>query len=131
MEQRDRQPAPDTSPMAQAQPAPQTPLPPDAVLAEQLAQCHKVVAECFVCGSDPRLPMSEQLESLNVAERLIRVSIALAQAVGKSSREFTHRIIVERPMTDVTPDVTGDSPPPRRKSKTIHSGREPQGCNIV
>jgi len=125
MEQLDRQPAPDVSPMAQTPPTQQTPLAPNGVLAEQLAQCHKAIAECFVCGSDPRLPMLEQLESLNVAERLIRVSIALAQALGKSSREFTHRIIVERPMIDVTPDVTS-TPHPLRGSR-----KQPRHENVV
>jgi hypothetical protein len=128
----DQQPAPDARSMAQTPPTPQTPLAPDAVLAEQLAQCHKAIAECFVCGSDNRLPLSMQFEAVTVAERLMRVSIALAQALGKSPREFTHRIIVERPapMIDVTPERTEDPPPPRPKSKTIHSGREPRVYNI-
>ena len=109
------------------QPAPPSPQPlaPDAVLAEQLAQCSKAVVECFVCGSDNRLPLMTQLESLNVAERLMRVSIALAAALGKSGKEFTHRIIVERPvpMIDVTPEAAWNSPPPRRKSKTTSAGK--------
>ena len=81
-------------------------VPPDAMLSEQLAQCHKAIASCFVCGDDEKLPLLVQLESLNTAERLIRVSIALAAALGKSGKEFTHRIIVERPapMIDVTPE---------------------------
>ena len=121
MEDIDRQPA-------SANPPPS----PDAVLAEQLAQCHKVIGECFVCGSDARLPMFEQLESLNVAERLIRVSIALANALGKTGKEFTHRIIVERPapMIDVTPEVTENPPPPRRKSKTIRGSHTTEAHNI-
>ena len=106
------------------QSAPATPLPPptpDAVLAEQLAQCHKVIGECFVCGSDARLPMFEQLESLNVAERLIRVSIALANALGKTGKEFTHRIIVERPapMIDVTPEVMENPHPPAQVENNL------------
>ena len=94
-------------------------VPPDAMLAEQLAQCHKAIAECFVCGSDNKLPLLTQLECLNVAERLMRVSIALANALGKTGKEFTHRIIVERPapMIDVTPEPAWDPHPPGASRK--------------
>ena len=109
MEDRDQQPDP---------PAQQSLPTPDAVLAEQLAQCHKAIAECFVCGSDNKLPLLTQLECLNVAERLMRVSIALANALGKTGKEFTHRIIVERPpMIDVTPEAAWDPPPPGASRK--------------
>ena len=112
--------------------APQPPPTPDAVLAEQLARCHDVVRGCFEFCGDSSVLLSQQFETLSAAERLMRVSIALAQALGKSPREFTHRIIVERPapMIDVTPERTEAPPPPRPKSKTIHSGREPRVYNI-
>ena len=95
MEDIDQQPTP---------PAPQ-PLPtPDAVLAEQLAQCHKAIGACFFTSYSTDYSLMSQLECRNVAERLMRVSTALAAALSKSGREFTHRIIVERPpMLDVTP----------------------------
>jgi hypothetical protein len=114
MEDTDRQSAPATPPPS-----------PDAVLAAQLARCHKAIAECFECTDDTKFSFSAQIEALNVAERLVRVSIALAKALDKSGKEFTHRIIVERPapMIDVTPDIAGAPPPPMSKSKTIHGGR--------
>lgn len=107
--------------------APPDPPTPSSVLAEHLAQCRNAIAECFVCGSDPKLPMTQQLECLSTAERLMRVSLALAEALDKSERVFIHRIIVERPMIDVTPEHTGE--PPGRKSKTIHGGEGPVGHN--
>jgi hypothetical protein len=115
MEDIDQQPAPA---------APQ-PLAPDAVLAEQLARCHKAIEECFVGSNNDQISIMAQLEHLNVAERLMRVSIALAAALGKSGKEFTHRIIVERPapMIDVTPEAAWDPHPPRRKSKTTSTGK--------
>ena len=129
MEQLDQQPAPDARPVAQTPP---TPLTPDAVLAEQLAQCRNMVSGCFeYCGhGDVSVP--EQLEVLSVASRLIRVSVALAGALDKSPREFTHRVIVEhRPSTtDVALEPMGDPPPLIEKSKTIHGGRTPQEPNI-
>ena len=116
MEDVDQPPAP---------PTPQPPPSPDAVLAEQLAQCSKAVAECFVCGSDSRLPLLTQLEHLNVAERLMRVSIALAAALGKSGKEFTHRMIVERPekVVEIIHGTEAFPHPPIRKLKTNHGGR--------
>ena len=92
------------------QSAPPAPPPaPDAVLAEQLAQCHSAVTGCFEFCGDRNVPVSQQLETLNVDSRLIRVSVALAAALDKSPREFTHRVIVERPpMLDVTPRAVGD-----------------------
>jgi hypothetical protein len=122
MEDTDRQTAPPAS----------QPLAPDTVLAEQLTRCHKAIAECFECTDDTKFSFSAQIESLNAAERLIRVSIALAAALGKSGREFTHRIIVERPapMIDVTPECAKYPPPPMKKSKTIHGGRKPEVRNI-
>ncbi len=113
-----------------APPAPQPPPSPDALLAEQLTRCHKAIAECFDCTDDTKFSFSAQIESLNVAERLMRVSIALTKALDKTGKEFTHRIIVERPtpMIDVTPP--SDPPPPTRKSKTIHGGGEPRVHNI-
>jgi len=82
---------------------------PDAVLSEQLAQCHKVVTGCFeFCGhTDVSAP--QQMEVFTVMSRLMRVSVALAAALDKSPREFIHRVIVERPaagqapMVDVSP----------------------------
>jgi hypothetical protein len=121
MEDIDRQPA-------SANPPPS----PDAVLAEQLAQCHKAIENCFECADDTKFSFSAQIEALTVAERLMRVSIALAAALGKTGREFTHRIIVEHPapMIDVTPEVTENPPPPRRKSKTIRGGHTTEAHNI-
>jgi hypothetical protein len=105
MEDIDRQSAPAV---------PQPPTSPDAVLAEQLARCHDAVRGCFEFCGDSSVLLSQQFETLSAAERLMRVSIALAKALDKSPREFTHRIIVERPtpMIDVTPDVAGDPHPP-------------------
>ena len=124
MERIDSQPAPDATP--------QTPLAPDGVLAEQLAQCRNMVSGCFeyCCHGDVSVP--KQLEVFNVITRLIRVSVALAGALDKSPREFTHRVIVEHraSLTDVTPEPMGDPPPLIEKSKTIHSGRVPRGHNI-
>ncbi|MGC9953023.1 MAG: hypothetical protein ABSD21_01910 [Rhizomicrobium sp.] len=105
MEDIDQQPAPAN---------PQPPPSPDAVLADQLAQCHKAIGECFVGSNNDQISVMAQLEHLNVAERLIRVSIALTKAIEKSGKEFTHRIIVERPMIDVTP---AGPPPPRGSRK--------------
>jgi len=97
------------------------PVTPDAALAEQLARCNQAIGECFVGSNNDQISIMAQLEHLNVAERLIRVSIALAGALGKSGKEFTHRIIVERPgMIDVTPK---DPTPPKRKSKTTSAGK--------
>ena len=97
---------------------PNPPPAPDAVLAEQLAQCHKAIGECFVGSNNDQISIMAQLEHLNVAERLMRVSIALAAALGKSGKEFTHRIIVERPpMIDVTPEAAWDPPPPGASRK--------------
>lgn len=103
-------------------------LTPDAVLAEQLAQCHAAVRGCFAYCSESFVRVPEQIEAMNVASRLVRVSVALAAALDKTPREFTHRVIVERPsMTDVTPPVPT---PPKRKSKTIPGGREPKAPNM-
>ena len=83
--------------------------PPDSVLAEQLAQCHKVVSGCFEFCGQSDVAVSQQLEVFNVMARLMRASVALATALDKSPREFTHRVIVERPpMLDVTPRAVGD-----------------------
>ena len=109
------------------------PLAPGAVLAEQLAKCHEATLECFVCGSDANLSFAEQLASLAIAERLMRVSVALAAALDKSPREFTHRVIVERPtpaMIDVTPPAAGNLPPPKQKSKTIPGGQADEEHSI-
>ena len=126
MEQIDRQPAPD------AEATPQTLLAPDRVLAEQLAQCRNMVSGCFeYCGhGDVSVP--EQLEVFNVVTRLMRVSVALAGALDKSPREFTHHVIVEhRPsMSEAVLQPMGDPPPLIEKSKTIHSGCTPQELNI-
>jgi hypothetical protein len=102
----------------QSAPAAPQPLPaPDAVLAEQLAQCHSAVTGCFEFCGDRNVSVSQQLETLNVASRLMRVSVALAAALDKTPREFTHRIIVERPpMLDVTP-ATAIPPPPTKSRK--------------
>jgi len=131
MEQLDRQPAPDASPMAQTPPPPRMPLPPVGVLAEQLAQCRNMVSGYFeYCGhGDVSVP--EQLEVFNVVTRLIRVSVALAGALDKSPREFTHRVIVEHrtSLTDVTPELMGNPPPLIEKSKTIHRGQAPRVHN--
>jgi hypothetical protein len=102
------------------QPAPANPPPtPDAVLAEQLTQCHKAIGACFFTSYSTDYSLMSQLECLNVAERLMRVSIALAAALGKSGREFTHRIIVEHPapMIDVTPEAAWDPHPPGASRK--------------
>lgn len=124
----------------QSAPATPQPLPaPDAVLAEQLAQCHSAVTGCFTYCGESHVHVSEQLEVLNVASRLIRVSVALAAALDKTPREFTHRVIVERPpILDVTPPAVTDvalapersagpfveGPPPRmQKSKTTSAGK--------
>ena len=117
MEDIDRQPTP-------ANPPP-LPSPPDALLAEQLARCHSAVAGCFEFCRDETVLVSQQLETLNVATRLIRASVALAAALDKLPREFTHRVVVEHidsasppPMIDVTPERAGEPPPPPQKSKT-------------
>ncbi|HEY0283410.1 MAG TPA: hypothetical protein VGC27_12395 [Rhizomicrobium sp.] len=100
------------------QPTPATPPPlpsPDAVLAEQLARCHGAIAGCFEFCGDGNVPVSQQLETLNIASRLMRVSVVLAKALDKSPKEFIHRIIVERPaMIDVTP-ATAIPPTPAEK----------------
>jgi hypothetical protein len=129
MEDIDRQSAPA---------APRPPLSPDAVLAEQLAQCHSAVSGCFEFCSHSDVSVSQQLEVFNAASRLMRVSVALAAALDKTPREFTHRVIVERPpILDVTPPAMRElvsapemspgplvegPPPPMSKSKTIHGG---------
>ena len=114
---------------------------PDVMLAEQLAQCHKVVSGCFEFCGHSDVAVSQQLEVFNVMSRLMRASVALAAALDKSPREFVHRVIVERPavsnqapMVDVTPAgnlahetakasfTAGDPPPPMKMSKTIHGG---------
>ena len=117
MESADQSPTPADQHPAPA--APQPPPAPDVVLAEQLAGCHKAIGECFVCSNNDQVSVMTQLECLNVAERLMRVSIALANALGKTGKEFTHRIIVERP-EKVVEIIHGTEafPPPIRKSKT-------------
>ena len=108
-------------------------VPPDAVLAAQLAQCHSAVSGCFEFCGHRDVSVSQQLEVLNVASRLVRASVALATALDKSPREFTHRVIVERPrMLDVTPAgnparamaslAAGEPPPPMKMSKTTSTG---------
>jgi hypothetical protein len=91
-------------------PAPASPPTPDAVLAEQLARCHSAVKGCFAYCGESFVLVPEQLEVMNVASRLMRVSVALAAALDKTPREFIHRVIVERhaavdqaPMVDITP----------------------------
>ncbi len=137
MEEIDQQPAseppaPPIEPPQQPALVPPPPVSPDVALAEQLARCHKAIGECFVCSDRDDLSFMSQLECLNVAERLIRVSIVLAAAIGKSGKEFTHRIIVERPapMLDVAPEGAEYPPPPKPKSKTIHGGRGPRVHNM-
>jgi len=116
-------------------------VPPDAVLAAQLAQCHSAVSGCFEFCGHRDVSVSQQLEVLNVASRLVRASVALATALDKSPREFTHRVIVERPaanqapMLDVTPAwnlahetamatlAAGEPPPPVQKLKTTSTGK--------
>ena len=127
MEQIDPQPAPD------AEATPQTPLAPDAVLAEQLAQCRNMVSGCFEYCGHGAVSVPEQLEVFNVVTRLMRVSVALAGALDKSPREFTHRVIVEHraSMAELALEPMGDPPPLIEKSKTIHGGREPRGHHIA
>ena len=132
MEQIDRQPALDASPMAQTPPAPQPPRTPDAVLDEQLRQCRSAVSGCFEFCSHADVSVPQQLEVLTVASRLMRVSVALAGALDKSPREFTHHVIVEHraSTSGAALEPMGDPPPLIEKSKTIHSGREPRAYNI-
>ena len=104
---------------------------PDSVLAEQLARCHSAVKGCFAYCGESFVLVPEQLEVLNLASRLMRVSVALAAALDKTPREFTHRVIVERPqLLDVTPPAAGELPPPQQKSKTIHGVRQPSEHRI-
>jgi hypothetical protein len=99
------------------QSAPATPPPsPAAVLAEQLAQCHSAVKGCFAYCGESFVLVPEQLEVMNIASRLMRVSVALAAALDNSPREFTHRVVVEHmnsasPLVDVTPDAVAPHPP--------------------
>jgi hypothetical protein len=112
---------------------------PKTALAEYLEQCRKAVAECFVCGSNPALMFSQQLESLNTAERLMRVSMKLINALDPAAKSFTHRIVVEHRTAPDGYEVERRSardpydvtPPPRiRKSKTIPGVAEPRVRNI-
>ena len=62
----------------------------------------------------------------------MRVSVALAAALDKSPREFTHRIIVERPekVVEIIHGTEAFPHPPIRKLKTIHGGGTPEEHNI-
>ena len=86
------------------------PADPDDVLAELLAKSQKAIAECFVFGSDGNYSLATQFEALNVATRLMRVSIQLAAALDKKpGKEIVQRIKVEHsaPLIDVTPEGEG------------------------
>ncbi len=108
------------------------PVQPDAALARQLSYCHDLIECCIdYCAGDRPPNLGAQIEVMNVAARLMRTSVALAGAVDKKPREFTHRVIVEhrQAMTDMTPPE-GDTPPLIENSKTIHGSGEAEAHNI-
>ena len=103
------------------------------IIAEQIAQSHQVLGECWRIQSDPHNGLSMQLETLKVAARLMKINLRQHESLTGRPREFVHRIVVERvdgssPRDHVTAapiDVTpsGAAPPPPSKTlKTIHGG---------
>lgn len=102
------------------------------IIAEQLAQSHQVLSECWQIQHNTDYSLERQLDTLKVAMRLMKINLKQHETLAGRPREFVHRIVVERVdsssphETPAAPiDVTPPSPlapPPSKNLKTIHGG---------
>ena len=127
---------------------PGAPADPKATLAEQLEFCRNAVALCFSCGGDREQMFTRRIEAMNMAERLMRVSLKFARrsirhpkpspiislssiAICPKGYETGRHASHGEPERKGIREPYGTIPPSQiRKSKTIPGVDEPRIRNI-
>jgi hypothetical protein len=79
----------------------------EPIWSDYLGQCQAAVAECFRRGRDEVHSHEFRIKYYLTAAKVMQVSLGIAERLKPQSKDFTHRIIVER----VAPAAVGLLPP--------------------